>query len=72
MKLEIKQEFKDKIDKLMDDLGIVGVASLNVDSADYYNVGSRIPLKMYSFSIGFNVDVPDSMVVVKDDNEVDK
>jgi len=67
MKLEIKQEFKDKIDKLMDELGIVGVASLNVDSADYYMVGSRIPLKMYRFSIDFSMDVPDNMVDVLND-----
>ncbi len=70
MKLKIKQEFKDRVNKLMKELDINAAFNLKCDYEDFYSIADRIPqCRVQRYKMDVVVDIPDDMVELENESD---
>ena len=66
MKIVINKELKERLDKIMDEIGMAGnmTYDLEPDYTDFYSVGSRVPTREVTYILSIKCYIPDDMIEV--------
>ena len=64
MNIELTDEFKDKINKLMNELGITGIWQVDVDIDTFWPAGDSFSTKGISYKLKIEIDIPDKYIKI--------
>jgi len=66
MEIVIKKELKERLDKIMDEIGIAGNMTYDIkpDYIDVYTLGSRVPTLQVNYVLTIKCYIPDSLIEV--------